>query len=110
MIRYEDETDKFIDTLKETDIYTNYVKQLEILEAYPDLKKGRDEFRERNFRLQNESDSETLFDEVDRLNREYEHFCSNPIVNNYLDAEVAFCRMFQKINEKILSTFASQLN
>lgn len=70
------------------------------------MKKQIDEYRERNFKLQNETDSDRLFDETDRFEREYEEFRKNPIVNDFLAAELAFCRMYQELEAYIGEAFA----
>ena len=71
-----------------------------------ELKKQIDEFRRRNFQLQNETDSDRLFDEIDRFEREYEEFRQNPLVSSFLAAELAFCRQYQEIQEVISEAFA----
>ena len=56
------------------------------------------EFRQRNFDIQNETDSEELFDKMEAFEREYAKFRENPLVEDFLRAELAFCRMMQDIN------------
>ena len=77
---------------------------------YPDLKKQIDEFRYRNFKLQNETDADRLFDETDRFEREYEEFRKNPIVSDFLAAELAFCRMYQEIQSVLGEAFAKDFD
>ena len=46
--------------------------------------------------------SEDLLDRVDAFEREYEEFRENPLVDDFLKAEVEFCRMIQEINTQIM--------
>ena len=50
-----------------------------------------------NFKLQNEGDPENILAKAEQLARESEELRSFPEVNAYLDAELALCRMMQKI-------------
>lgn len=107
---FERETEGFIQKLYETETCREYFRQKEYVEQYPELKAQIDEFRQRNYRLQNETDSNILFDEIDRFEREYEEFRKNPIVSDFLAAELAFCRMYQEINDKIAIAFAKEFD
>lgn len=51
--------------------------------------------RTRNFELQTSKD--TNFDKIDQFTRENEAFRENPLVSDFLAAELAFCRMMQEI-------------
>ncbi len=79
---------------KEYDIQRKRVKQ------YPELKAQMDEFRKRNFLLQN-SDSCRL-DQVDALEREFAGLRENPIVSEFLAAELALCRLIQNIDNRLV--------
>lgn len=107
---FEKETDQFIEKIRQTEICREYFKQFERVKQFPELKKQIDEFRERNYRMQNEMDSDALFDEVDRFEREYEEFRKNPIVDEFLAAELAFCRMCQEITDRISAAFAENFD
>lgn len=110
MNNYERETEDFIKRLYETDICREYFKQRDAIKQYPELKRQIDEFRQRNYKLQNEMDSGSLFDEVDRFEKEYEEFRKNPIVNDFLAAELAFCRLYQEVSDKIATAFAMEVD
>lgn len=106
MIVVAKETERFVEKLRQTEVCREYFRQKEYVKQYPDLKQKIDEFRQRNYKLQNETDSDTLFDEIDRFEREYEEFRKNPIVSDFLAAELAFCRMYQEVNNQISTAFA----
>lgn len=75
---------------KEYDLQRNRVKEV------PGLKARIDEFRERNFLLQISDDN--AFDKMEQFEKEYSNFREEPLVSEFLAAELAFCRMMQDIN------------
>ena len=48
--------------------------------------------------MQNTSQVDELFDMMDVFEKEYEKFRENPLVDDFLQAELAFCRLMQEIN------------
>ena len=60
-----------------------------------------DDYRMRNFELQNSVYTEDLLDKMEAFEREYEKFREDPLVEEFLDAELAFCRMMQEIDVKL---------
>ncbi|MCM1267817.1 MAG: YlbF family regulator [Bacteroidales bacterium] len=90
-------THRFADTIMASDTYKEYLFQRETIKKQPELYEKVNEFRQRNFDLQNETDSEELFDRVEAFEMEYEKFRENPFVDDFLRAELAFCRMMQEV-------------
>lgn len=105
---YTLETEAFVEKLRQTEAYKEYARQKQYIKQFPDLKERIDAFRQENFRLQMETDSDTLFDEIDRFEQEYAEFRKNPVVNDFLAAELACIRMIQEVNEQIAGTFAGE--
>lgn len=97
-VRMEEATKKFAAYIQQSDTYKEYRNQREKLKKHPELYDKVNEFRQRNFDIQNESDSEDLFDKMEAFEREYAKFRENPMVEDFLRAELAFCRMMQDIN------------
>ena len=97
-VQIEEATKKFAAYIQQSDTYKEYWQQREKLKKQPDLYDKVNEFRQRNFDIQNESDSEDLFDKMEAFEREYAKFRENPMVEDFLRAELAFCRMMQNIN------------
>lgn len=88
-----------ITAVKESEIYQEYRIQLEKVKQLPELKAQIDEFRTRNYLLQISQNNE--LDKIYELEREYEDFRENPLVSDFLAAELAFCRMMQDINSQV---------
>lgn len=105
MSEIDNALDNLIEAIRESDEYNNYQALLDKLGRYPELKQKVDEFRERNFELQqSDIDAEQLMAETDRFEREYEKFRSDPLVHRFLASELAFCRMMQGIFEEIMES------
>lgn len=88
---------EFADKIMTSDTYKEYLCQREKIKKEPELYARVNEFRQRNFELQNEMDGEELLERLEEFEREYEVFRENPLVDNFLNAELAFCRMMQEV-------------
>ena len=93
--------EQMVQAIRNTDAYLEYQKQLARVKEQSELKRQIDEFRTRNFELQTSKD--TNFDKLDQFTRENEAFRENPLVSDFLAAELAFCRMMQEIGLYVLS-------
>lgn len=91
-------TDNFVEEIRKSSVYREYNFQKEKLKKQPELFASVVEFRQRNFALQKETPAEELLDKLDDFEREYEEFRANPLVDDFLRAELAFCRMMQEVN------------
>ena len=98
--------EKFMSDIKATSVYQEYEKQKERMKTFPDIKEKIDVYRRRNSELQQMTPSERLFDELDSFQKEYEDFLEIPLVEDFLSAELAYCRMVQRINECLYREFA----
>lgn len=102
---FDKKTDAYIEAIKSTESYQNFKIQNEKIKKYPDLKAEIDEYRRKNFELQNTVDSDELFDKMEEFQLEYATFREDPIVSEFLEAELDFCRMMQasllRINQEV---------
>lgn len=89
----------FIAAIRDSEIYKTYRAELEKVKQFPMLKEQIDEFRKRNFEMQSQTDID--FDKLDRFENEYEEFRAQPLVSDFLGAELALCRMMQKFYMQI---------
>jgi len=87
----------FADQIMTSDTYREYYYQREKIKKQPELYDKVNEFRQRNFDLQTATDSEDMLDRIEAFEQEYEKFRENPLVDDFLRAELAFCRMMQEI-------------
>ncbi len=84
--------------IQETDIYRKYCKERERLKKDPELYAKVNEYRRSTYELHNNTDKDQLFDRMDAYEKEYESFRENPLVENFLQAELDFCRLIQELN------------
>ena len=94
-----EKTRELIALIKDCSEYTAYEEQLRRVKQVPGLKEQIDDFRRQNFALQSSSDYS--FEKIEAFEREYEKFRENPLVSDFLSAELAFCRMMQSITIQI---------
>ncbi len=94
----QNQAEQFVKEICETDVYKTYVMQLERLKKNPELYKQVNDYRKLNFEMQNASQVDDLFDKMDYFEKEYKQFRENVIVDDFLKAELALCRMMQEIN------------
>lgn len=96
------QAEQFVRDIRETDVYKSYTMQLARLKKNPELYKQVNDYRKLNFEMQNAVQVEDLFDKMDYFEREYKEFRENVIVDDFLKAELALCRMMQEINALIV--------
>lgn len=85
----------------ESEVYKRYVKAKKMLEDTEELYVRVNEYRHRNFVIQN-STSNNRTDELRELESEYKDILKNTTVREYLNAELLLCRTVRKINEIIV--------
>lgn len=90
-----------ITAIKDTEKYRKYVREKEKISRVPELKEQIDIYRVRNYKLQSMTDDEELFHKLEEFEREYEKFWENPMVSDFLAAELDFCRMMQDVNIRV---------
>ena len=90
----------YVGALKQSKEYQDYVRTLAAVKEVPGLKEQVDEFRKKNFLLQNSEN--TSFETIESFELEYAEFRQNPLVEDFLAAELAFCRMMQESNLRII--------
>ena len=98
MMEVQEALEQLAQAVKESEVYREYRRQSERVDNAGDMREKIDEYRVRNFELQNSVQTEDLLDKLDDFEREYEKFREDPLVEEFLDAELAFCRMMQEID------------
>lgn len=101
--------DSLIEAVKEGETYQRYLKCEEQLKSKPELRQKIDEFRVAVYHLHNDENCGDLYDKIDQFENEYEEFRKNPIVNEFLEAELDVCKMMQKINSRLQSGIDIQI-
>ena len=98
----EKATDKYITALQKTEEYINYSESKRTAQADPALWQQLCDYRRKRYEFQNLTSTEELFDRVDAFERDYREWKKDPRVTEFLDAELAFCRMMQEVNLRVV--------
>lgn len=101
MKNLEEATEDFIEAVRQTPEYEEFAAQREKIRRYPELKSQIDEYRQKNYEMQMLEQPDVLFDRMDEFNNQYEKFREDPLVNDFLSAELGFCRLMQRLNTAI---------
>ena len=103
MSEFDCAVDNLIAAIKETQEYKEYVIQKDKVSRFPELKAQIDNYRIRNYEMQHMSNDGDLFHKMEAFEQEYEKFMEDPLVSDFLEAELDFCRMMQEMNNKIVA-------
>lgn len=95
--------ERFVEEIRKSNTFKEYNFQKEKLKKHPALFERVREYRQKNFALQYATQADELFDKTDAFEKEYEKFRENPLVDDFLRAELAFCRMMQEVNGQIIA-------
>ena len=98
--------DELISSIKNSEIYCNYVSASEAVSREPGLQERIDEYRRNNFLIQQNNEGEELLQKLENFELETAAFRSEPLVDKYLCAERDFVRLKQDIDDKMLSELA----
>ena len=101
------QTEELIAAVRNSRDYRRYEKSKELLRQRPELKKKVDEYRIRNFQMQQAG--RDLYDESDEMLREFDSTLQDPLAAEYLDSESAVCRMVQRVFNYISKSLAVDL-
>ncbi len=97
-----------LDAIRESSIYLRFEKSKEQINAYPEKRAVMDAFRKRNFHLQSSGQAD-LPEYADGLAAEKKRLVQDPVIREYLQAELAYCRMLQKLCGDIMMLTDLQL-
>ena len=91
--------ENLIAAIKESDAYEKYLSALAVVKQQPGLKQQIDEFRRENYVMQNTGDM--AFERMEQFEQANSDFREDPLVSDFLAAELALCRQIQQINFNI---------
>ena len=87
--------ESLVEAVKESEEYKEFLRIQELIHNEPEKERAVNEFRRRNFEIHKRRD-------VDRLEQEFAPLRLEPLVNDYLTAELALCRIVQRINYRLM--------
>lgn len=82
--------------------YLDFEKAKEEIRKNPELRAQLNQFRKKNYELQNEKGGSDWYEVVEEFEKQNEEFRKNPVVEKFLANELELCRMIQRINQAIV--------
>jgi cell fate (sporulation/competence/biofilm development) regulator YlbF (YheA/YmcA/DUF963 family) len=92
--------EQFLRAFRESEAFRDYAYQKQRVKEIPGLADRINEFRRKRMEFQYYN-GDDLFEKVDEFEREYSSFEEEPVVREYLAAELEICRQVQEINTAI---------
>ena len=90
-------TENYIKELKKTAIYKQYREKLTNLKKDEEMWKKVSEYKQRRFEFEKNTSGDELFDKADGFERDNAFIFENKAAREYLEAEVALCKMVREI-------------
>ena len=109
MLQVKNELDQLINAIRNSDVAQKYEEIRKTVEQDAELSRQINEFRRRNFELQTQTYPDQMMEVSDSFTKEYACFRENPLVQEFLEAELAYCRMLQEVTTEIVGVVALDL-
>lgn len=93
-------SNQVVEAIRNTPEYSEFIRLLNKLREDPELYRRVDEMRDKNFLIQ-QGDIGDPYDMMDALTNEYEDVINNKSVGEFINAEVALCRMIHEFNRNV---------
>lgn len=90
-------TKRFIREITESEEFREYEMQLAKIKGQPELYARTNEFRQKIYEIQNMEDGDNYMERQEELEKEFADIREIPLVDDFLAAELCFCRMMQEI-------------
>lgn len=94
--------DEFIEAIKDSSAYQEYVEQQQRVKDQPDVIAKIDEIRSLNLRMSSIQNSEQAYDELENLDRRFDELSEDQRVFDFIEAENEFIGMYQEIYRRIM--------
>lgn len=105
----DESLNRLIEAIKNSEEFHTYQVLQEKIKMEPESEAAINKFRRHNYELQRSKNTD-LFEENDQIWYEYETLRMQPLAEEFLKAEMALCRIFQKVNLKMVQSLQFDLN
>ncbi|MBR1470151.1 MAG: YlbF family regulator [Lachnospiraceae bacterium] len=102
MTEVDNELHVLIEAVRHSETYKQYDRKRVALKSNPELKQKVDVYRAENYRLQNLPDDGTLQDRIEAFAEANMELSEEPMVREFLDAELGLCRMLQEVVDRVV--------
>lgn len=90
--------ENLVSLIKNSGEYQAFIKVREEVKKNPEKSGQIDAFRKRNYEMNRSTAEVDWLEEMENIEREYAEFRKDPLVRDFLAAELALCRMIQEIS------------
>ena len=95
-------TEKLLEAIHNSKVFSDYVFARDEIQRYPERKERADRFRRDNYLSRNGSGEETAGMQAE-LYQQRQQLRLDPVIDNYLNAELVLCRMLRECAVRILN-------
>ena len=106
----EEKAQELAEAITNSAEYQNYLKVKRELEQNEALCHKINDFRARNFQLHATLEGEELYNAMENFEREHASFRKDPLVNQFLAAELRMIRIIQQAEKTIVDSVDLNLN
>lgn len=98
------ETKEYIDKIKKTDIYMNYIKSKENIDSKPKLKEKLDDFRRNSFEIQLSCNygQYNCYEQILNLKNVNDELLNNFFVKEFMEDELKISKLIREIFNTII--------
>ena len=89
--------DALMEEIRQGETYQKYVRCEKKLHETPELLKQIDEMRVAAYRLNNGEGNGDIYAQIEQYEQKFHECRKNPLVNEFLEAELDVCKMMQEI-------------
>lgn len=107
--RIEKCTKELLEALRECEEYKVFEENKERMKEHPELRAQMDEFRKKVYLIQNSNTPTDMLEEMSKLFKERQEIYKEPMVAEYMEAELHMCRILQKISMEIMGVTKVEL-
>lgn len=97
-------TAELSEALRGSEAYAAFREASRRVKEKPELRQKIDDFRKKNYLLQSNCDTYDLFEDMAELEKEYDFLRKDPLIRDYLIAELQMCRIIQRCANEILTS------
>ncbi len=93
--------DALMQEIRQGETYQKYIRCERKLHEHPELLKKIDEMRAAAYRLNNGEGNGDIYTQIEQYEKKFHEYRRNPLVNEFLEAELDVCKMMQEIGTRI---------
>ncbi|MDY3918814.1 MAG: YlbF family regulator [Candidatus Limivivens sp.] len=97
-------TEALVEAIRNSETCHSYMEARDAINADPELRRTVNEFRKRTYEIQNSEDPDNIYEKLEKLEQDFYVVRKNELMNQYLQTELAMCRILQSINQRLVGS------